>query len=230
MPRARLSRLPRLYVIDLFSGTGSVSRALKRAFANRYDVRVESVDIHPGYNPTSCVDIITWNYRSHLDAFLKQRRPHDVVVVHASPPCVHYSRAKTLGRRDLTGADAIVQRSLRIMKYARPDYWTMENPVGLLRTRPFMQRLRKYRNTCSYCRYGKPIRKNTDIWTNIDVDLKCCNSQTPCPAKAEYGRHPVTAQSGPSGHARGSGVRENVYSLPAQLTTAIYKRALTYTR
>ena len=214
--------MPRLYLIELFSGTSSVSRALKRACSRLYDVRVESVDIHPKYHPTTCVDIRKWDYRQAIDSFLSTRRPRDVVVVHASPPCTEYSIAKTTGKRDLKTADQIVQRALRILNYARPDYWTIENPVGLLRTRPFMQRLRKYSNTCSYCRYGKAIRKNTDIWTNVDVNLKRCCSDTPCRTKAKYGTHLITAQAGPSGKIPGSRSGERVYGIPSRLVASVY--------
>jgi hypothetical protein len=34
-----------------------------------------------------------------------------------------------------------------------------------------MDDLSHLRNTVSYCRYGFPYRKNTDLWTNIDYTL-----------------------------------------------------------
>ena len=216
----------KLYILDLFSGTGSVSEALKRKFGSKFKVLVHSVDIHPKYNPTAQVDILRWNYKPALRDFLRSRRPRDVFIAHASPPCTEYSRAKTTAPRNLRVADAIAKRTLRIIRYAKPDFWTLENPVGLLRSRIFMQPLRKYRKTWSYCRYGKPFRKMTDIWTNVDCELKICSSATPCRVKRETGRHLITAQSGPSGGMEGSGAGENVYSLPRRLVLHIYGGAI----
>ena len=146
-----IKRMRRLYILDLFSGTGSVSEALKRKFGSQFKVLVHSVDIHPKYNPTTQVDILRWNYKRALRDFLRSRKPRDVFIAHASPPCTEYSRAKTTAPRNLRVADAIAKRTLRIVRYAKPDFWTLENPTGLLRSRVFMQPLRKYRKTCSYC-------------------------------------------------------------------------------
>ena len=41
-------------------------------------------------------------------------------VVWASPPCTEYSCAKTVGIRDLAGADRIVERALEIINYFNP--------------------------------------------------------------------------------------------------------------
>ena len=216
----------KLCILDLFSGPGSVSETLKRKLGSNVGVLVHSVDIHPKYNPTTQVNILRWNYKHALRDFLRSRRPCDVFIAHASPPCTEYSRAKTRAPRNLRVADAIAKRTLRIIKYAKPDFWTLENPTGLLRNRLFMQPLRKYRKTCSYCRYGKPFRKMTDIWTNVDCELKICSSATPCRVKRETGRHLITAQSGPSGGMEGSGAGENVYSLPRGLVLHVYGGAI----
>ena len=195
-----------------------------KKYGKDFDVELLSVDIHPKYKPTECTDILKWSYKKRIDDFLKKRRARDIVIAHASPPCTEYSRAKTTGVRDLNTADSLAKRSLRIMKYAKPTAWSFENPVGLLRERPFMQRLLKFRKTCSYCKYGKKYRKNTDIWTNLNVDLDRCTAETPCIQKAKTGVHPVTAQLGPSGSQPGSGVPENVYGLPSRLISHIYSR------
>ena len=44
--------------------------------------------------------------------------------------------------------------------------WVIENPAtGLLKTRPFMERLPWVDVT--YCKYGTPYRKQTRLWTNM---------------------------------------------------------------
>ena len=48
----------------------------------------------------------------------------------------------------------------------------MENPVGSLRKRPFMQsqewrELTTDQHTVGYCAYGAEVRKSTNIWTSL---------------------------------------------------------------
>jgi len=229
---------PVFYLIELFSGSSSVARAANAAVPPDWGLKVHSVDIHPKYNPTTTTDILKWEYRPILEKFLASATPRDVVWVHASPPCTEFSKAKTTAPRDLPLADSLVKQTLRIIKFCKnhldgqqPFFWTMENPVGLLRTRPYMQRLLPYRNTTSYCRWGKAFRKDTDIWTNVPgLDLPMCRKGTYCSQKATMGHHAVTAQSGPSSSGqrttRGSGNGENVYPLPKRLTFSIIRSAL----
>ena len=226
------------FLIELFSGSSSVARAAKATLPSNWNFKVHSVDIHPHYNPTTTTDILKWDYQPAIQQFLASARPNDVIWVHASPPCTEFSKAKTTAPRDLPLADSLVKRTLRIIKYAKklaenrqPFYWSLENPVGLLRSRPYMQRLLPYRNTTSYCKWGKPFRKDTDIWTNVpDLDMPLCRKGTYCPEKEARGHHSTTAQSGPSSsgsrEVAGSGAGENVYPLPKRLTSFIIRSAL----
>ena len=77
----------------------------------------------------------------------------------ASPPCTHYSKARTAAKtpRDLEGSDAIVQKTLEIIDYLKPLLWWLENPgTGLLASRPVVQGVPFKRVT--YCSYGYPDR------------------------------------------------------------------------
>ena len=222
---------PRLYLVELFAGTHSVSKAVKRsAIGRNYDVRVLSVDIDPKFDPSIVADISTWRYKGPIEHFLKDRRPFDVVVVHASPPCTDFSRALTTRPRDLEAGSRNVSAAFRIIKHVDPEFWTLENPVGLLKEQPFMRRYAKYLNTTSYCKFGFPYRKATNIWSNIpDLDLPLCDAETPCPIKRQHGKHLLTAQAGPGGDTRdmpGSGGGENVYTLPQKLVVLLFKRGL----
>ena len=92
--------------------------------------------------------------------------PGTVKVLWASPPCQHYSRAHTVGERNLELADDLVKCALLAIEYLKPIYWFVENPVGLLKDRPFMQEFRQAMETVSYCSYGAQYRKNTNVWSN----------------------------------------------------------------
>ena len=187
--------MPSFFLVELFSGTGSFGRGAKTmASSLGYRVKKLSIDIHHKYNPSSRVDVLTWDYRGELSNFLPARLgKKDVVWVHASPPCNEYSVAKTSHPRDLPAADALVKRTLRIIDFVQPHFFTIENPVGLLRTRPFMRRLDAHRLTTSYCKFGRPFRKNTDIWTNVNVELPRCEKgsyNTKCSRRSRPGCAP----------------------------------------
>jgi hypothetical protein len=67
------------------------------------------------------------------------------------------------------------------------------------------------------------FRKSTHIWTNASLTkpLRRCTIQTPCKHNRDTGWHPVTAQSGDSRHAKGSGSAIAVYPVPAGLIEAL---------
>ena len=143
-------------ILDLFSGTHSVSKAVLERYA---DAQVVSLDNDPRHGATFVQDIFDFNYRSY--------EPGHFDYVHASPPCQQFSIARTTGPpRNLEQADAIVERTLEILRYLQPRYWTLENPqTGLLKTRPFMADI--HFTDVDYCKYGFPYRKRTRIWTNL---------------------------------------------------------------
>ena len=219
----------RLYLIELFAGSHSVSKALTNFLGSKFDLRVLSVDIDPKTNASVVGDINKWNYERDIDEFLRSQRANDIVLVHASPPCTAFSRANTTGIRDIEGGSKNVKRALEIIKFVDPHIWTLENPVGLLREQPFMKRLEKYINTTCYCKFRKPYKKPTNIWSNVeDLDLPMCDSQTPCPHKAKFGHHSHTAQSGDTSNGKsiGSGGGRNVYPIPSALVRHVYSKGL----
>ena len=86
-------------------------------------------------------------------------------MVWASPVCTQYSRALTTRPRRLLEGDALALSALEIVAHFDPLMWIVENPAtGLLKTRPFMERLPWVDVT--YCKYGTPYRKQTRLWTN----------------------------------------------------------------
>jgi hypothetical protein len=224
--------MDRLFLLELFSGTGSVGDAALETYGE--SLRRYSTDINPKYNPTTAIDLLEWDYKPDLDAFLAERTKDDRLIVWMSPPCTQYSiaRSKAKTPRDLKGADALVQRALEIKDYVKPDAWFLENPHGdarsALRLRPIMRPLEECRHLCTYCHYGKPFRKRTDIWTDVPiVGMKICSRSNPCPFLAN-GRHPRTAQSGPSGGAPGSGSAEAAYPIPTRLVEYLLREALAW--
>ena len=211
--------MPRL--LELFSGTGSVGSAFRRA-----GWEVTSVDIDAAANPDIVADIGAWD---GFRAYPCGHWDH----IHASPPCTQYSRARTTAKapRDLDGADALVKKALDIILHSQPTCWTMENPyTGLLPSRPFMQPLAPLLKVVTYCKYGLPYKKATAVWSNLMLwtPRPACSPHMPCAnlqgADGTLARriHPATAQRAP-GKVRGvrrasdSFGLNALYAMPAEL-------------
>ena len=194
--------MPRL--LELFAGTGSVGKAFAEL-----GWEVVSVDNCAKFSPDILSDILVWDHTVYP--------PGHFDVVHASPPCTQYSRARTVGPpRDLDGADLLVQRALEIMEYFQPKYWWLENPAtGLMSTRPCVQHLGKpYR--VDYCQYGAPYRKATHLWSN-------CPHLRPrvCTKRCWFfnnGKHTLSAQRGPNvGEVKRLMPLHTLYKMPGPL-------------
>ena len=111
----------RLYLVELFAGTHSVSKALTRCMSNRFDVRVLSVDLDPKSNACVVADINRWDFKRDLKEFLQTKRAKDVLCAHASPPCTAFSRANTTGTRDIEGGSRNVKTALHKATFALVD-------------------------------------------------------------------------------------------------------------
>ena len=106
----------KLYLIELFAGTHSVSKALKKCLRNLFAIHVLSIDNDNKSNASIVGDINSWDYKRDIHNFLKHKRATDVVCVHASPPCTAFSRANTTGVRDIEGGSQNVKTALKIIK------------------------------------------------------------------------------------------------------------------
>ena len=163
--------------------------------------------------------------------------PPDVDCIWASPPCTHYSRARTKAKtpRDLEGSDAIVQKVLDIVDHYGYHMelggmpWFMENPhSGLLKDREVVEYIPF--KVVDYCKYGKPYRKRTAIWTNTywEPEERLCKHD--CPVSSGS-RHLSRAQQAPSSTTDVRYSRDELYSIPpalcdeiADYTTSLYNR------
>jgi hypothetical protein len=136
---------------------------------------VTTLDIDPKVHAHLTRDILRWNYRKYPKKYFQ--------LIAASVPCNEYSVAKTVGERNLQGADKIVQKVLEIIRYFQPDHWWIENPrTGLLKNRTYMQGLPFV--DVDYCQYSMwGYRKPTRFWGSEEIVSrggKICDLQT-CP-------------------------------------------------
>ena len=157
------------------------------------------MDILPKFNPTVVCDILTWDYTAYP--------PGHFDVMWCSPPCQEYSKAKTVGGRNLTQADACVRRCFEIIDYLQPRAWLLENPAtGLLPRR--MEALRPGLSCVivDYCAYGANYRKRTAIWhsSGLALTLETCRGAGACPAMIENRHRGSCANTTPRYNTIGS--------------------------
>ncbi len=172
--------MTRLRLLDLFSGTGSITRAFRHH-------EVTSLDIDARCAPTICANLLDWQYktlpRGHFD------------VIWASCPCEQYSVARSNARtpRDLMLSDSLVLRTQDVLDWFQPRCYFVENPSGSqLWSRFKWPRLVR----TSYCTYGFPYRKHTTIATNTDISLRPPCGGTGVCAQMVGSQHLQHAQKG----------------------------------
>lgn len=145
-------------LLELFSGTGSVGKIYEH---HGYEVISLDIDNRANIN----IDILNWDYTVYPSGYFK--------VIWASPPCTRYSIMNNIKannfknvNQDLTESNKLVERTLEIIDYFKPEIWFIENPqTGKLKDQSFMLGLPYY--DLDYCQYGWHLRKRTRLWTNL---------------------------------------------------------------
>ena len=126
----------RYMMIDLFSGLGGASQAMRKD--SKWTVI--SIDNNLALKPFAdfeCMDIMkTDKLIKHLKALINVIE-HDYLLIWASPPCIDFSTAysspKSIANRE--GVDYIpdftlVKKTLQIIKAPNPTSWVIENVSG----------------------------------------------------------------------------------------------------
>ena len=171
-------------VLELFSGTGSVSK-----ICDEYGWDCVSVDITDELHPVDIkTDILTWDYKSKY-------KPGDFDIIWASPPCASFSSMLFIRKTKLEIQQymeavgiPILNRAREIIDYLKPKYYFIENPkTG--RMKNYITDL-NYDDIC-YCKYGYSYMKPTRIWNNLNSfkPKYCKKSSGYCDHKQKYGVH-----------------------------------------
>lgn len=154
-----------VYIIELFSGHGSVSD-IGRTFLG--DCPVVSVDIDDTYGEPTIRATLPRDSALVIQqcrALYPDARP----IVWASPPCTDYSIAKTSGTRDLEAADRNVAVIPEIATALNAVAVLIENPAtGLLVGRKVISFM-PFKFEVHYCKYGRLYQKPTMIWCSHDL-------------------------------------------------------------
>jgi hypothetical protein len=154
-----------VYVLELFSGHGSVSATASRILDNCPVVTVDESNAHG--KPIVCA-VLPRDNQVVIDR-CRELYPDRSVIIWASPECREYSRAKTLGVRDLITADANVRAVRDIAAALRATLVIIENPAtGLLKERDVI-RFMPHSEEVHYCQYARTYKKPTMLWFSRDL-------------------------------------------------------------
>jgi len=169
--------------LDLFAGLCGWSQP----FADRgHDVF--SVDLDERFDVSLHADILT------LTAADLPWRP-DIIL--ASPPCEAFS-VLTIGRNWAPGrvpktdkalvSIELVKATRRLIDELAPMYFVIENPRAMLRKLPMLADLE--RRTVTYCQYGEPFMKPTDLWGGFPPSFQTrpmCKPRAQCHVSSPRG-------------------------------------------
>lgn len=163
-------------VLELFSGTGQLSKA----FENMGGYETFTVDWNEAFDADLHCDIGNLTAKEILEKF---GRPD---VIWMAPDCTTYSLAAISRHRKknpVTGnldpiseyakrCDEINQHTLELLRELNPKLFFIENPRACLQNMTWMHDLEPYKYYITYCAYlqNEPFEKRrmkpTNIWTN----------------------------------------------------------------
>jgi site-specific DNA-cytosine methylase len=154
-------------ILELFSGTGSISKVVKEKGYDVISLDLKNADIN--------INILDWDYKIYQPGYFN--------IIWASPPCTEYSILKnnTGMNTNLLMADQIVLKTIEIINYFQPSKWFIENPqTSILKNRIFMKDFNYYDfDYCCFSDWG--YRKRTRIWTNTNQINELCKGKNKCP-------------------------------------------------
>lgn len=159
-----MEKFNRIKIVEFFAGSRSVGNC-----AEKKGMKVFSID----WKPFEKID-----YVGDVEEMKTEDVPFIPDVVWGSPDCTTYTVAAIRTHRNgvepksdyAKKCDSVNKHFLEMIEkwlLINPEMvFFIENPRGMLRKMPFMQKLK--RHTVWYCQYGDDRAKPTDIWTNSE--------------------------------------------------------------
>ena len=165
-PNAWLSSAPgKIGVLDLYSGSGSIRRALIEAHVDHL-FKVISVDTDPDTNPTLLMSVVQLAEDLRSGRTPEVLRHLDIQMIWASPPCTPFSAANTSRTRDekttqLREGEKLVTACMDIIEMLQPKAWAIENPdsgPNRLAIREITKGIQSTARTATCCHYGREAK------------------------------------------------------------------------
>ena len=198
-------------LLELFSGTKSVSKAAKKL-----GWETTSLDMDGRHGPDLLMDIMDFDETQY---------PKDYFTfVWASPDCRAYSVARTNAKipRDeaMAASDILVTKTKQIIAYFGCPF-CIENPASSrLWKREVAAGLQCI--TTSYCVFGYAYRKNTNLASNFLVSLPTCPGPGLCPQMV--GKQHLEHAQGGGGIIDKSHSKDELHSIPEGLIHEIFRQ------
>ena len=158
-------------VLELFAGSRSFSKVAEEMGMETFTTDYKDFD-----KIDLVIDILDLDNDLLMEK-LFQKGIDNVDIIWASPPCTYFSVA-SIGHhwhKDHTPKTEqaklgvkIVQKTLDIINFLKPEFYFIENPRGKLRKLDVVKGVP--RTTVCYCQYGDTRLKPTDIWTDNLAD------------------------------------------------------------
>jgi len=127
-------------VIDLFCGMGGFSQGAIEAGAKvvlAVDLWEEALNVHLHNHPGTPIKRMTLGTKNQFSLFMREvekwRKMGYHVHIHGSPPCQALSNASS---RDPSEGMPLVIWFLDLVKFTKPDSWSMENVVPMRKRLP----------------------------------------------------------------------------------------------
>jgi len=205
-----------LPVLDLWRGTGSATVAW-----DEHGHSIIGVDNNPRWPVSMCRDIITVTSDE-----LTAHAPDGYAFGWASPDCSVFTLAnlhsghfqESIHPQTDKAREMIlrVKHTLHLLETLDSPYWVLENPWGLLRLQPFMQRYQSCEVT--YCQYGDDRMKRTNLWGRFPESFnpKRCDYGDSCHPRTPRGSYYGTQGLPPAKRAQ----------IPYALSSALYHAAI----
>ena len=113
---------------------------------------------------------------------------------------------------------SILNKTLEIIDHYKPAAYFIENPFGFMRF--YLKDKVGHINECTYCQYGYPYRKPTNIFSNLKLELKHCKIGAGCHSNNLYNR-------GKSNKSREKSIVKTYYErskIPSELCSFLMKK------